>query len=49
LYLFAPLAWLGWLMPIMVGAAIGGPLMALLSGWRLYRLIRRGRPAMPGR
>ncbi len=38
LYLFAPLAWLGWLMPIMVGAAIGGPLMALLTGWRLHRL-----------
>jgi phosphatidylglycerophosphate synthase len=38
LYLFAPLAWLGWLMPIMVGAAVGGTLMALLTAWRLYRL-----------
>jgi phosphatidylglycerophosphate synthase len=47
LYLFAPLAWLGWLMPIMVGAAIGGPAMAVLSGWRLYRLIRSPHPAMP--
>jgi archaetidylinositol phosphate synthase len=41
LYLFAPLAWLGWLMPIMVGAAIGGTLMALLTAWRLYRLVVR--------
>jgi archaetidylinositol phosphate synthase len=41
LYLFAPLAWLGWLMPILVGAAIGGSLMALLTAWRLYRLIGR--------
>jgi phosphatidylglycerophosphate synthase len=38
LYLFAPLAWLGWLMPILVGAAIGGSFMALLTLWRLYRL-----------
>ena len=38
LYLFAPLAWLGWLMPIVVGAAIGGTLVALLTAWRLHRL-----------
>ncbi len=41
LYLFAPLAWFGWLLPIIVGAAIGGSLMALLTAWRLYRLILR--------
>jgi hypothetical protein len=49
LYLFAPLAWLGWPMPIMIGAAISGPLMAVLSGFRLYRLIRSQHPVMPGR
>ncbi len=39
LYLFAPLAWLNWLLPVLVGAAIGATLMALLTGWRLRRLI----------
>ncbi len=41
LYLFAPLAWLDWLLPILVGAAIGGTLMAALTAWRLHRLIAR--------
>jgi archaetidylinositol phosphate synthase len=44
LYLFAPLAWLHWLAPVLVGAAIGGTVMALLTAWRLYRL-----PASDGR
>ncbi len=43
LYLFTPLAWLDWLMPVMVGAAIGGSFMALLTLWRLWRLIGRQR------
>lgn len=38
LYLFAPLAWLGWLAPILVGAAIGATIVAILTGWRLMRL-----------
>jgi phosphatidylglycerophosphate synthase len=42
-YLFTPLAWLDWLMPVMVGAAIGGSFMALLTLWRLWRLIGRQR------
>ncbi|MDR3440868.1 CDP-alcohol phosphatidyltransferase family protein [Telmatospirillum sp.] len=41
LYLFAPLAWMNWLGPILVGAAIGATLMAILTGWRLRRLIAR--------
>lgn len=41
LYLFAPLAWLDWLMPILVGAAIGATAMAVLTGVRLWRLARR--------
>jgi phosphatidylglycerophosphate synthase len=45
LYLLAPLAWLGWLVPILVGAAIGGTLMAVLTAWRLFRLsVRQSRP-----
>ncbi len=38
LYLLAPMAWLGWTAPIVIGAAIGGTLMALLTAWRLHRL-----------
>jgi len=39
LYLMAPLCWLDWLMPVMVGAAIGTFSMAVLTGWRLRRII----------
>ena len=38
LYLMGPLAWLGWLAPILVGAALGTAGMAALTGWRLRRL-----------
>ena len=48
LYLFAPLAWLDWLAPILVGAAIGGTLMALLTAFRLYRLVVRQKRAAEG-
>jgi phosphatidylglycerophosphate synthase len=41
LYLMAPLAWLDWLLPVLVGAAIGATGMMLLTGWRLHRLIRQ--------
>jgi hypothetical protein len=39
LFLFAPLAWLDWLTPILVGAAIGAPVVMVLTGWRLRRLM----------
>ena len=39
LYLLAPMAWLGWLLPILVGASIGATAMMLLTGWRLHRLV----------
>ncbi len=38
LYLFAPLAWLHWLLPLLVSSAIGGPMVAALTAWRLSRL-----------
>ncbi|PKU25753.1 CDP-alcohol phosphatidyltransferase family protein [Telmatospirillum siberiense] len=41
LYLFGPLAWLNWLAPVLVGAAIGASLVMILTGWRLWRLIVR--------
>jgi phosphatidylglycerophosphate synthase len=41
LYLMAPLAWLGWLNPVLIGAAIATPVIAVLLGVRLLRL-RRG-------
>jgi len=37
LYLFGPFAWLGWLTPLLVSAAIGGTAVALLTWWRLQR------------
>ncbi len=38
LYLMAPLAWLGWLSPILIGAAIGATAIMLLTAWRLRQL-----------
>jgi phosphatidylglycerophosphate synthase len=40
LYLMGPLAWLGWLGPILIGASIGAPAMMLITGVRLLRLRR---------
>jgi phosphatidylglycerophosphate synthase len=40
LYLMGPLAWLGWLGPILIGAAIGAPAVVVLTGIRLFRLTR---------
>ncbi len=38
LYLFGPIAWLAWLTPALVGAAIVAPVLALLTWWRIARL-----------
>ena len=40
LYLMAPFAWLGWLSPILIGAAIGTPAMLVITSVRLLRLTR---------
>ncbi len=40
-YLMAPLAWLGWMAPILVGAAVGTVMVTTLTGLRLIRLVRR--------
>ena len=48
LYLLAPMAWLGWLLPILVGASIGATAMMLLTGWRLRRLVVSQRNAGQG-
>jgi archaetidylinositol phosphate synthase len=37
MYLFAPVAWLGWLQPLLIGAAIGGPVFAIVTWVRLRR------------
>jgi hypothetical protein len=39
LYLMAPICWLNWLAPVLVGAAFGAGSMAILTGWRLRRLM----------
>jgi archaetidylinositol phosphate synthase len=41
LYLFAPILWLGWLVPLLVGGSLGGTCMMVLTGWRLRRLVLR--------
>lgn len=40
LYLLGPLAWLGWLAPLLVAAAIGTTFMMALTGLRLLRMRR---------
>ncbi|MDG2205604.1 MAG: CDP-alcohol phosphatidyltransferase family protein, partial [Alphaproteobacteria bacterium] len=40
LYLFAPVVWMGWQMPFVVGASIGAPAFALLT-WRKLQKRRR--------
>ncbi len=40
LYLMGPLAWLGWLGPILIGAAVGASAVTLITGIRLLRLTR---------
>ena len=40
LYLMGPLAWLGWLTPVVLGAAVGATAMMVLTGIRLQRLVR---------
>ena len=40
LYLLGPLAWLGWLAPILVASAIGTTLMMAITGTRLLRMPR---------
>jgi archaetidylinositol phosphate synthase len=40
LYLIAPLAWLGWLDPVLLGASIATPLITMMLGFRLLRLHR---------
>ena len=44
LYLMGPLAWFGWLSPILVGASVGATAMMLVTGLRLLRL--RGAAAL---
>ena len=40
LYLLGPLVWLGWLAPVVVGAALGATAMMAITGVRLRRLER---------
>lgn len=41
LYLMSPLAWLGWLSPILIGAAIGSTVIMIMTWLRLQRLQRQ--------
>jgi archaetidylinositol phosphate synthase len=40
LYLFGPIAWLGWLLPLLIAAAVGAPVFAL---WTWRRVAVQGR------
>lgn len=46
LYLLGPAAWLGWLPPVLVAAALIAPMIAAWTWWRLQRA---GGPGDPGR
>jgi phosphatidylglycerophosphate synthase len=41
LYLLAPILWLGWLVPLLIGGSLGATCMMVLTGWRLRRLTLR--------
>lgn len=41
LYLMGPIAWLGWLTPVVVGAAVGATAAMLLTAYRLRRVTQR--------
>jgi phosphatidylglycerophosphate synthase len=43
LYVIAPLTWLGWLTPFLVGAGIGAPLFALWTARTWYVITQRGK------
>ena len=45
LYLMGPLAWLGWLSAILVGASVGATAMMIITGIRLLRLRRASLPS----
>jgi archaetidylinositol phosphate synthase len=45
LYLLGPAAWLGWLGPMLIGASVGAPIMALISAVKLRQLVRRNAAA----
>jgi len=47
LYLMSPLAWLGWLSPILVGACIGATAIMIVTGIRLSRLRRAQSQSVP--
>lgn len=48
LYLLGPAAWLGWLLPILLGAVVGTGIMAALILVRLLRLPRGPGSGLPG-
>ena len=43
LYVFAPIAWLGLLPPLLVGATVGGPIFAAVTWYRLRSQATTGR------
>jgi archaetidylinositol phosphate synthase len=47
LYLMGPLAWLGWLAPILVGASVGATAMMVITAIRLLRLPVAARESSP--
>ena len=41
LYLFAPVVWLGWQMPFVVGASVGAPAFAMMTWYKLQKRRRQ--------
>jgi archaetidylinositol phosphate synthase len=41
MFVFGPLAWLDWFSPVLVAAAVAATAVALVTAWRLQRLVAR--------
>lgn len=46
-YAYGPAAWLDWLLPLLLGASVGGPAFAAVTLWRIFRAGRRAAEARP--
>jgi archaetidylinositol phosphate synthase len=43
-YLFGPVAWLGWLLPVLVGTPVAATFAAILTWWRLQQMPKPSSP-----
>jgi phosphatidylglycerophosphate synthase len=41
LYLFAPIVWLGWHYPFLIGASVGAPIFALITWYKSKKILKK--------